>query len=315
MRTRIVAALCLVIVVVAVVRLTSRKPGRVRIAYPPMLASLPVFVAQDQQMFQRHHMQAEVVPFSSSNDMVSGLVAGQVDVLPAVSLVPLLHLEIQHPGRFRVFSHSRMRRENSTYRLVVKSSSPVAKLQDLKGKKIGVFPGTSATRLVGAFLQRNGVDPRSILFVQLPMSAQVSSLESGAVDALFSYDPLILIAEPGRYRAISNSVYAELVEPCPVGVSVISRDFERSQPEAGARAVGVIQEAIAYVGSHPQQATALLPQFTRMTPEMAGRVNVADLTLSNTVDAAVLQRFIDMLYEIGEIPEKIDAHRLVEPTR
>jgi NitT/TauT family transport system substrate-binding protein len=316
MRTaRIAAAFCLAILLVAVLSFRARKPGRVRIAYPPILASLPVFVAQDQQMFQHQRLQAEVVSFSSSNDMVSGLVAGQVDVLPAVSLVPLLHLEIQYPGKFRVFSHSRMRRENSTYRLVVRSSSAVQKLQDLKGKKVGVFPGTSATRLVGAFLQRNGVDPGSILFVQLPASAQVASLESGAVDALFSYDPLILIAEPGRYRAISNSVYAELIEPCPVGVSVVSRAYERAQPEDAARAVGVIQEAIAYVGSHPQQATSLLPQFTRMTPEMARRVNVADITLSNTADAAMLQRFIDLMYEIGEIPEKIDAHRLIDATR
>jgi NitT/TauT family transport system substrate-binding protein len=312
---RIVAALCLVIVLVAMVRLNSRRNGRVRIAYPPMLASLPVFVALDQQMFRNHHLQAEAVSFSSSNDMVSGLVAGQVDVLPAVSLVPLLHLEIQHPGKFRVFSHSRMRRENSTYRILVKSSSPLGKIQDLQRKKVGVFPGTSATRLVSAFLKRNGVDAGSITFVQLPTSAQVASLESGAVDALFSYDPLILTAEPGRYRAISNSVYAELIEPCPVGVSVISRDFERSQPQAGARAAAVIQEAVGYVASHPQQATSLLPRFTRMTPEMASRVNVTDITLSNEVDAAILQRFIDMLYEIGEIPEKIDAHRLIDPTR
>ncbi|MBZ5628452.1 MAG: ABC transporter substrate-binding protein [Acidobacteriia bacterium] len=312
---RVVAAASMIVILVVAVRLTSRRNGRVRIAYPPMLASLPVVAAQDQQMFQRHHLQAEVVSFGSSNDMVSALVAGQVDVLPAVSLVPLLHLEIQHPGRFRVFSHSRMRRENSTYRIVVKSGSPLQKLQDLQGKRIGVFPGMSATRLIGAFLQRNGVDPKTVAFIQLPPSAQVSSLESGAVDALFSYDPLTLIAEPGKYRPLSDSVYAELMEPCPVGVSVISRDFERRQPDVGARAVGVMQEAIAYVGSHPRQATALLPRFTRMTPEMASRVNVADITLSNQVDAAVLQRFIDMLYEIGEIPEKIDAHRLIDPTR
>jgi ABC-type nitrate/sulfonate/bicarbonate transport system substrate-binding protein len=311
----IAAAAIVIIVLIAAVRFASRKTGQVRIAYPPMLASLPVVAAQQQQMFQRHRLHAEVAPFSSSNDMVSALVAGQVDVLPAVSLVPLLHLEIQQPGRFRVFAHSRMRRGNSTYRIVVKSGSPLQKLQDLAGKKIGVFPGMSATRLISAFLQREGVDPKTITFIQLPPSAQVSSLESGAVDALFSYDPLVLIAEPGKYRTLSDSVYAELMEPCPVGVSVISRDFERRHPDAGARAVAVIQEAISYVGSHPQQATALLPRFIRLTPEMAARVNVADITLSNQVDAVVLQRFIDMLYEIGEIPQKIDAHRLIDPTR
>ncbi len=313
--TWLAAALVIMLMAVAALRLAPRHSGRVRIAYPPIMASLPVFVAQDRQMFQQHRLQPELVSFSSSNDMVSALVTGQVDMLPAVSLVPLIHLEIQHPGRFRVFSHSRMRRENSTYRLVVKSSSPVKRLSDLKGRKIGVFPGTSATRLVSAFLERQGVDPNTITFVQLPSSAQLSSLESGAIAALFSYDPLTLIAEPGLYRALTGSIYAELVEPCPVGVSVISRAFERAQPESAARAAAVIQEAIAYTGAHPREATALLPRFTRMTPEMASRVNVTDITLSNDVDAAVLQRFIDMLHQIGEIPESIDAHRLIDPTR
>ena len=42
-------------------------------------------------------------------------------------------------------------------------------------------------------------------------------------------------------------------------------------------------------------------------------MNVADVTLSNQVDIANLQQFIDLLYQIGEIPEQIDAHRLVDP--
>jgi ABC-type nitrate/sulfonate/bicarbonate transport system substrate-binding protein len=299
----------------AAVRMASRRDARVRVAYLPVMASLPVFVAEDQHLFSNYGLRSQTISFSSSNDMVNALVSGQADVLPAVALVPLIHLEIQHPGKVRVFSHSRMRRENSTYRIIVKSGSALNRLRDLEGKKLGVFPGTSATRLVSAFLKRNSVDPARITFVQLPPSAQVASLESGAVDALFAYEPVALISEPGRYRTLSNSVYAELVEPCPLGVSVIARDFERKNRDAGARSAKAIQEAIAYMGSHPQEAKSLLPRFTKMTPEMAARVNVADMTLSNQVDPVILQRFIDLLYEIGEIPEKIDAHRLIDPTR
>jgi ABC-type nitrate/sulfonate/bicarbonate transport system substrate-binding protein len=314
-RISAIAVFLLLLVAVAGLRLAARRDARVRVAYLPVMASLPVFVAEDQHLFLNHGLRSQTISFSSSNDMVNALVSGQVDVLPAVALVPLIHLEIQHPGKVRVFSHSRMRRENSTYRIVVKSGSPLASLRDLEGKKVGVFPGTSATRLVSAFLKRKSVGPEKITFVQLPPSAQLSGLESGAVDALFAYEPVALISEPGRYRTLSNSVYAELVEPCPLGVSVIARDFERRHHDTGARSAAAIQEAIAYMGSHPQEAKALLPRFTKMTPEMASRVNVADMTLSNTVDAAVLQRFIDLLYEIGEIPEKIDAHRLIDPTR
>jgi ABC-type nitrate/sulfonate/bicarbonate transport system substrate-binding protein len=110
-------------------------------------------------------------------------------------------------------------------------------------------------------------------------------------------------------------VYAELIEPCPLGVSVISREFEQTRPVIASRAAGVVQHAIDYMAARPDQAKAILPRFTKMTPEAANRVNVADITLSNTIDVAALQRFIDLLYEIGEIPEKIDAHRLIDPTR
>jgi ABC-type nitrate/sulfonate/bicarbonate transport system substrate-binding protein len=208
-----------------------------------------------------------------------------------------------------------MRRDNSTYRIVVKAGSPLSNLQDLQGRKLGVFPGTSATRLVGAFLKRKSVDPEKVAFIQLPSSAQVSSWESGAIDALFAYDPLTLMTEPGHYRALSNSVYAELSEPCPLGVSVIARAFERANPKAAAVAAGAIQDAIAYMEKHPQEVKPLLPRFTKMTPEVASRVNVSDVTLTNDVDPAALQRFIDLLYQIGEIPEKIDANRLIAPTR
>ena len=310
----VAAAMCIVLLL-AVAHTAAERNEKVRIGYAPIMASVPVFVAQDQKLFEKRHVAVQNVSFSSSNDMVSALVSGQVDVLPAVSLVPLIHLEIQHPGKFRVFSHSRMRRENSTYRIVVLGNSPTKTLGDLSGKKLGVFPGTSATRLVGAFLKRKGVDPQTITFVQLPTAAQLASLRSGAVDALFAYDPLELIAEPGEYRSLSDSVYAELSEPCPLGVSVVSREFERQHPHAAAISTDVIQDAISYTGKYPQEITSLLPKFTRMTPQMASRIRVADLTLSNQLDVEALQRFIDMLYQIGEIPEKIDAHRIIDATR
>ncbi|MFB3916619.1 MAG: ABC transporter substrate-binding protein [Terriglobales bacterium] len=313
---KFIAFLIAFILIIGIVglRVWSRRTDEVRLAYPPIMASLPVFVAEDQNLFSKAGIRAQAISFSSSNDMVNALIAGQVDLLPAVSLVPLIHLEIQHPGSVRIFSHSKMRPQNSTYRIVVKSNSPIVTLKDLQGKKLGVFPGTSATRMLSAFLQKNGVDPQQVVFVQLPPSAQVSSLESGAIDALFAYDPLTLTAPPGQYRALSNSVYAELIDPCPLGVSVVSRDFERRRPRAAAKAVGVVQLGIAYMAAHPDEVKALLPKFTKMAPEVAARVNVSDITLSNDIDVASLQRFIDLLYDIGEIRERIDARRLVDRT-
>ena len=306
----------IVIFAVAISSCTRREASSVRMAYPPIVASLPLFVAEDQQLFNSQGITLEKRSFANSNDMVNAIVAGQVDVLPAVSLIPIIQLEIQYPGRVRLFSHSRMRSTNAFDSVIVMEQSQITRLQDLAGKKVGVFPGTSATNMFRAFLRKHGVDPQNVTFVQLAPPAQLSSLQSGAVDALFTYEPVTTTAiRNGGYRTLFGSVYADLLDPCPIGASVIAREFERRQPAAASRAISVIDRAVVFMREHPAEAKGLLPRFTELPADVASSVNVVDVTLSTENDVANLQRFIDLLFEVGEIPQRIDARRLVEPTR
>lgn len=301
--------------VLAGVLCPGKHAGEVRIGSLPIIASLPIFIADENQLFAREGVRSRTIPFSSSNDMVNALIAGQVDVLPAVSLVPIVHLEIQFPGKVHVYSHSRMNQSNALDKIIVKDASGLRGVEDLRGKKLGVFPGTAPANMLGAFLRKHGVDPKTVAFVQLPAPVQLASLASGAVDALFAYEPVTTTAlARGGHRQLFGSVYADLLNPCPIGVSVISRDFEKQHPELARRAVSALQQSVAYMASHPQESRGLLPKFMGIPPDIAARVNVADVTLSNEVDVANLQQFIDLLHDSGEIPTRIDAHRLVTPT-
>ena len=289
--------------------------AEVRVAYLQIIPSLPVFVAQEQGLFDKENLRLKAIALSSSNDLVNAMVAGQADLLPATSLVPIIHLEIQSPGRVRIFSHSRMNDSNALDKIIVKEGSPVHAIEGLRGKKIGVFPGTAPSHMLSAFFKKHGVDPGSASMVQLPPQAQISSLESGAVDALFAYEPVTTTAlVHGGYRQLFGSVYADLLNPCPIGASVISREFERSHPQLAVRAVRALQQGVDYMAAHPAESRTLLTKYIKLSPAIASRVNVADVTLSNQVDIANLQQFIDLLYQTGEIPERIDAHRLVDLT-
>ena len=293
-----------------------KEAGEVRVAYLQIIPSLPVFIAQEQGLFDKENLRLKAIAVGSSNDLVNTMVAGQADILPATSLVPIIHLEIQSPGRVRIFSHSRMNDANALDKIIVRDSSPLHTVEDLQGKKVGVFPGTAPSHMLAAFFKKHGVDPASVTMLQLPPQAQLSSLESGAVDALFAYEPVTTTAlVHGGYRQLFGSVYADLLNPCPIGASVISREFERNHPQLAARAVHALQQGVDYMAAHPAESRTLLTKYIKLPPEVAARVNVADVTLSNQVDIANLQQFIDLLYQTGEIPERIDAHRLVDPTR
>lgn len=311
-----IAAVILALAVIGVWKSSSRSSDEVRIAYPPIIPSLPLFVAQEQRLFKKVNVKVTMLPLSSSNDLVNALVAGQANMLPAVSLIPIVHLEIQHPGKVRVFSHSRMNETNALDKIMVKQNSKLRVLSDLQGRKVGLFPGTAPQKMLVTFLKKHSINPDTISFVQLAAQAQLSSLESGAVDALFSYEPVTTTAlVHGGYRVLFGSVYADLLNPCPIGVSVIARDFERSQPEVARRSVEALQAGITYMQANPQYSRSLLAGFTKLPPDVAERVNISEVTLQNQIDVANLQAFIDLLNASGEIPQKIDAHRLTDPTR
>jgi ABC-type nitrate/sulfonate/bicarbonate transport system substrate-binding protein len=290
--------------------------GEVRVAYLQIIPSLPVFIAQEHKLFEKHGLRLKTVVLASSNDVVNSLVAGEADILPAISIVPIIHLEIQSPGRVRLFSASRMSESNSLDKLVVQQSSPLRTVEDLAGKRVGVFPGTAPSHLFAAFLKKRGVDPATVQMIQLPPQTQIASLDSGAVDALYAYEPVTTTAlVRGGHRQLFGSVYAALLDPCPVGGGLVSREFERAHPERAARAVRAVQEGLEFMAAHPAEARGLLPKYIKLPADIAARVNFSDVTLSNEIDLANLQRFIDLLHQIGEIPERIDAHRLVDPTR
>ncbi|MGD0790727.1 MAG: ABC transporter substrate-binding protein [Terriglobales bacterium] len=309
------AAVILFLALIGFWKSAHKDAGEVRVAYLQIIPSLPVFIAQEQRLFDKENLRMKAIALGSSNDLVNAMVAGQADILPATSLVPIIHLEIQSPGRVRIFSHSRMNDSNALDKIIVRDSSPLHTIEDLRGKKVGVFPGTAPSHMLSAFFKKHGVDPASVSLVQLPPQAQISSLESGAVDTLFAYEPVTTTAlVHGGYRQLFGSVYADLLNPCPIGASVISREFERNHPELAARAVHALQQGVDFMAAHPAESRTLLTKYIKLSPEIASRVNVADVTLSNQVDIANLQQFIDLLYQTGEIPERIDAHRLVDPT-
>lgn len=285
---------------------------RVRMAYLPMVASLPAFVAQERGFFREHGVEVELVAFANSNDMVNALIAGEIEVLPAVSTVPLMHLEAQHPGTIRLFSHSRMTPDNAMDSLVVTANSSIDGLPSLAGRKIGVFPGTSARNLLGVFLKERGVDPSGVRFVPLPPPTQLSSLESGAIDALFGYEPITTIATSARQaRTLFGSVYCAILNPCPVGASAVSREFERDYPDTAAHAIAALDDAVLWIRSHPREAKPLLDRVAKIPPEIVGLVTLVDVTLSSEVDVENLQDFIRVLQKAGELSAELDARTMV----
>jgi len=286
----------------------------IRIAHAPVVLNVPTFLAQDQGIFSQNGLNAELKVFTSANDMINAIVAGQVDAVTGVSLVPILNLEAQNPGTVRIVFHSRMNDTQPFDGIVVKSNSPIQRLADLKGRKLGLFPGTTALNFTKAFLKQQGINPDDVNFVHLPPASHLAALESGSVDALYAYEPTLTTALQQGARRIQNSIYAAMLNPSPVSACIISRRFERERPEAAKRFVQAMDAAIREVRANPSAGRASLAKHTQIATAVANEVNLVADTLSTEMDRENLQNFIELLRGIGELPKPVAAESLIAPT-
>ena len=106
-------ALVLVAALVFVVILMRPSPTRtiVRIGYLNITASLPLFVAEANGYFTDEGLAIKTHQIASSNQLVDGIVGGSLDLFVEASAVPVLAVELQSPGRLKVFSVSSITRE------------------------------------------------------------------------------------------------------------------------------------------------------------------------------------------------------------
>jgi len=319
-KTIILILSLVVVAAVILVYLFILRPGEadrpVRMAYQPMVTDLPVYLAKEKGMFSDRNVEVELIEMNSGNDMFNALLAGQVDIIPSMSTVPVLHLELQNPGAVGVFAIGYLRKGRAIDSIIVRQDAPIESLADLAGKKVGLFPGTTATNLLGALLEREGIDASSVTFIPLPPPAQVGSLASGAIDALFSYEPITTFAlAKGGFRTVYGSVYVALLDPSPIGAAVISRKFEKEHPGLAKRAKEALLAASRFVADNPDETRNVLTAFAKIPPPVASQVNLIVVEAVDNDKTQNLQKFVDLLKEIGELPKVFDVKGLVSPGR
>ena len=76
---------------------------------------------------------------------------------------------------------------NSPQGLYWLKSSGIKSVKDLAGKKIGNPPGDGARTMWPALAKANGIDPNSVIWVNIDANSKLAALKSGAVDAVTSF--------------------------------------------------------------------------------------------------------------------------------
>ena len=234
----------------------------VKISDRGLASALPIYVAIEKGYFEEFGLKPELVKLSSGNDVFNALTRNELDI-GEIPIDPLIFAEDKANTGVKIFlvgKWSQNTNKNFDALFVVNDSS-ITSLKDLEGKKIGVFPGVTAKTFLAYYLKENRIDTSKVEFVQLAPNLHLQSLSSGAIDALWAYQPTVTVAENSGFIKIENEIYNNL------GVNyfaVYSFSDSFSMSSSAKDAQKALSKAIQFMKSNEAESREILAKYTAL---------------------------------------------------
>ena len=154
-----------------------------KLGYVNVIQALPIFTAQEKGWLDNSNWKIELLKMESSNQVNDAILKDQIDFSSQINIYPPLLTQINKPNSVQIFATTDLTSDKPFDSIVVKSNSQIQNLSDLSGKKIGVFPGISASNQLKALLKKQNIDFIKTEFVQLSPAFQLQALENNSIDA------------------------------------------------------------------------------------------------------------------------------------
>jgi len=289
---------------------------RITVAYLPVAHSLPLFVALEEGMFEDAGLDVEVLRIESPTDIINGLVSGQIDAgPPSLAAGITAVIESKNPGALKVYAFTCEGADKKVTEILVRKDSNLSSIAELNGKKLGHIPGIQWQTITKKTLLVNGVDPKNVTLVEVPFSAQIQSLASGSVDAVFTLEPTGTFGEQAGQTKVLEWAFAEknISDPFCAGVGDVSAKFLKEKPEAAAKFIEVMKKAMKASSESPEKRQYLV-KYLQLPQGIAESMDLPDFIDSSTASTesiAAYQKFADVFYELKVIEKKVDVKNLL----
>ena len=230
---------------------------RLRVGYPDIPSTLLIYVAQDQRLFDAEHLRVESKVYPTGREALAAAIGGELDAAVVYS-TPLV-LAAMHGEDLVVLST--LHRSDGLTGLAVNPQAGIRTAADLRGRRIGVTPGTSSQLALDVVLAESGLEPGDVRTVPGQPRDLMAALEAGKLDAASLWVPNLLVAtEPGKALLLASEVYAEMSMLAGMRPRIESRRMEtRRFLRALLRAQGMVRRRPRLVES------TLRPRFPQLS--------------------------------------------------
>ncbi|MBT1070513.1 aliphatic sulfonate ABC transporter substrate-binding protein [Geobacter chapellei] len=194
--------------------------------------------------------------------------------------------------------------------LVVRSDSPIAKIEDLKGKKVAVTRGTDPHVFLLRALDSVGLSEKDIELVPLQHPDGRNALEKGDVDAWAGLDPLMASTEVDK----GSKLFFRNADLNTYGVLNVREEFAKKYPAQVKQVIAAYEKARTWALQNPAEFKKILARDAKLNDAVATRV-IQRTDLSGPVigdkQKATIAAAGDVLKKSGVIKKDVDVPAIV----
>ncbi len=234
----------------------------------------------DQKLFESHGLASDLVFFNNTNDVINAFLRGDAEVA-AIGSGGVFALEAASPGRVRLIYGQ----ENKSYSLIVPAGSQVAKIEDLRGKRIVTWPSPTPKAFLKLILDPR-IGKQGYSLTQVDQRFLLQALARGDVDALFIQDIYAWQAvNSGKGRFLSVLPLEEYVaKPFFNGGGVIQSKTASIDPGLARSIREVLDDSVRFIREHEPEARSSLERHLGVSPDVAQHAAIDRFVTVDEID-------------------------------
>ncbi len=199
--------------------------------------------------------------------------------------------------------------------VIVKESSPIRQIYDLRGKRVAVQKGSGSHNLLVQALEKAGIPYTDIKPVYLAPVDGRAAFEGGSVDAWVIWDPF-LAGEQKRLKTRSIADGKDTVTPG--GFYLSTRKYARAHPDLLRALLAAAEDTTRWAQQNPHQAAEELAKQASLDVDSlettirrlhSPAVSFAEAGPVTDEVIAAQQKVADEFLRIGLLPQRVDARK------
>lgn len=293
---------------------TSMAQEEVKIGYTPLVMNLPTFVALEKGYFQEQGLNVVNTPFQSGTLIVDALVAGRIEVFAGSSIIGLWLVEQNLPGTFKIFNvYGSTGPKDVTFVVMVAKDSILKEMKDLKGKRVGTFPGITNVALAKAVLRPYFDPEKEVTLIEIPPGNIVQALAAGQIDAYFTPEPFGMMAEAkgvGRHLVKHPLLGLNLKTGVRGGVFAFNSKFLKEKPLVAKKVKVAIDKGVDFVNTNELEARKFLVKYANLPEPFAMKIPFDTWVKVEKFNKSDAQPYFEVLKKEGLFQKHIDTTQL-----